>query len=78
MTDQDQSPTPAAGERYCEGWTHCVCRACWERSFPQQAPHRFQNDALYECCLCGTPTDEGIYMRLRPGMCRGNAERSGS
>jgi hypothetical protein len=49
-------------------WTHPICDTCYSGMHGDREPVRL-NEAVREdekCCLCGTITRSGIYVRLDP------------
>jgi hypothetical protein len=47
-------------------WTQPLCPTCWTRENPGRAPIRVKPAEREACCLCGTPTTDGIYTRKDP------------
>lgn len=47
-------------------WTHALCTACWRHERGLDTPHRLVDDEPTPCCVCGTRTAAGIYVRRAP------------
>ncbi|PXX59852.1 hypothetical protein DFR70_111239 [Nocardia tenerifensis] len=45
--------------------TQAICVPCWNRDHPdEQTTEPAQECVLERCCLCGSETQAGIYVRL--------------
>lgn len=47
-------------------WTQPICEACWRDREPGREPMTLQQPEVEECCLCGSETASGIYIRVDP------------
>ena len=47
-------------------WSQAICSGCYDKRYPQRPPVKFKSARREQCCDCGMPTDEGIYMREDP------------
>lgn len=58
-------------------WTHPVCHRYYAILAPGRDPYLLVEVELEACCLCGDPTDAGIYIRYDPAVlpCNGKHER---
>jgi hypothetical protein len=45
-----------------KGWTHVICRTCWDVRQPGRTPVRVIEAEPRVCCFCGIPTKAGIYV----------------
>ena len=52
------------------GWTHVICRHCYEDEEPGRDPVRVRNPAMDHCCFCGIETADGIFYRAHPNRAR--------
>lgn len=54
-------------------WSHAICDACWAKKNPNHEPGRLKSAVCEECCYCGNPTIDGIYVRDNPDSltCKG-------
>lgn len=48
------------------GWTHIICRLCYEQEEPGRDPVRLKGEPMRRCCFCGIDTADGIYYRAHP------------
>jgi hypothetical protein len=47
-------------------WTQALCTACWLVRKPGMTPVRTKFREREQCCDCGMPTTDGIYIREDP------------
>lgn len=54
-------------------WTHLICCACWNKRNPEKAVSEAETEGGTPCCVCGKPTESGIYFREDPAtlLCKG-------
>lgn len=57
-------------------WTQPVCDACWEAEHGDRRPFRIHPAHAEKCCLCGTMTRSGIFIRRDPATVRFPKEAS--
>lgn len=48
------------------GWTHAICRPCWNQRRPGEKPIKVRSSGRAVCFFCGAETAEGIYVRHDP------------
>lgn len=47
-------------------WTHAICDPCWNKREPSRVASRVTTFPDERCCVCGEPTNSGIYFRADP------------
>ena len=60
-----------------DSWTHAICVSCWTAKHPDRDPAARMNArglsefGVDDCCYCGKPASEGIYVRDNPQVVHG-------
>lgn len=49
-------------------WTQPICDECYSTESPGRDPVRLKEPDIERCCVCGTITSSGIYVRRDPRM----------
>lgn len=62
-----RSESEGAGVK--KSWTNPICDACWDKTETRE-PVRAIGLGPERCCLCGTATFGGIYVRKDPELVR--------
>ena len=47
-------------------FTQPICGKCYTTAYPSRQPVKVINANPETCCVCGEPTEEGIYYRVDP------------
>jgi hypothetical protein len=53
-------------DRRMSTWSQPLCRTCFAVLHPGRVPVQVLYTDAERCCLCGTSTDEGIFVRIDP------------
>ncbi len=48
------------------GWTHNMCRTCWELANPERLCFATHPNVMDTCCWCGRENTDGIIVRHNP------------
>jgi hypothetical protein len=51
-------------------WNHGICAACYAVRYPNRPPVKVRDADREQCCDCGLPTTDGIYIRDDPVQVR--------
>jgi len=62
----DNDAKRAKDGRVKVSWSQAICSGCYDKRYPQRPPVKFVSTRREQCCDCGMPTSEGIYMREDP------------
>ena len=57
-------------EKIVVGWTHAICDYCYVARGHVASPVRTTEPQREQCCDCGMPTTDGIYIRDDPNFVR--------
>jgi hypothetical protein len=55
-------------------WNHPICERCWAELHPDRQPVAMGSPEPEDCCYCGGPTVDGIYIREDPNMLPAHTE----
>lgn len=47
-------------------WTQPCCPHCWADRNPDREPVTVNEREVEQCCICGSSTASGIYVRVDP------------
>lgn len=51
-------------------WTQPACEPCAEYRMPGRVAYRVVHPAPETCCICGTNTTSGVFIRVNPAGVR--------